>query len=76
VPRYAPGELRGTAYGLFYIVVGLSTLAGMTLVGYLWDTVGRVVAFEYSAVMGLIGAALLSALAARARRSRAPSSRP
>jgi len=45
-------------------------------VGYLWDTVGRAIAFEYSAVMGLIGAALLSALAARAKRSRAPSSRP
>jgi len=75
VPRYAPGELRGTAYGLFYIVVGLSTLAGMTLVGYLWDTVGRAAAFEYSAVMGLAGASLLSALAVRAKRSRTPSSR-
>ncbi len=76
IPRYAPSELRGTAYGLFYITVGLSTLAGMTLVGYLWDALGRAVAFEYSAVMGLAGASLLSALVVRARRSRAPSSRP
>ncbi len=65
VPRYAPGELRGTAYGLFYLVNGLAALAGMTIVGYLWDAYGRAVAFSYSAAVGAAGAALAAALALR-----------
>ncbi|MEM1930493.1 MAG: hypothetical protein QXH81_11015, partial [Thermofilaceae archaeon] len=62
----------GTAYGLFYLVYGPATLLGMTLVGYLWDEYGRALAFTYSAVIGIVSAALLSVLVLRARRSRGP----
>ncbi|MEM4430350.1 MAG: MFS transporter [Thermofilaceae archaeon] len=72
IPHFAPSELRGTAYGLFYLVYGPATLLGMTLVGYLWDEYGRALAFTYSAVIGLVSAALLSVLVLRARRSRGP----
>ncbi|NHV07469.1 MAG: MFS transporter [Thaumarchaeota archaeon] len=68
VPRYAPSELRGTAYGLFYIVVGLSNLVGMSLVGFIWDNVGRTQAFTYSTLTGIIATVLASLLVIRARR--------
>ncbi len=68
VPRYAPSELRGTAYGLFYITVGLSNLVGMSLVGFIWDTVGRTQAFTYSALTGITATALASFLVIRAKR--------
>ncbi len=68
VPRYAPSELRGTAYGLFYITVGLSNLLGMSLVGFIWDTVGRTQAFTYSALTGITATALASFLVIRAKR--------
>ena len=65
VPRYVPEELRGTAYGAYYLVVGASMLAGMTIIGELWDSLGRVVAFTYSACLALASAALLYATVIR-----------
>lgn len=65
IPSYAPPELRGAAYGVFYLVTGLSMLAGMSLVGYLWDAYGRSVAFTYSAGMGLAAATLAAYLAVK-----------
>lgn len=59
VPRYVPEELRGTAYGAYHLVVGASMLAGLSIVGALWDALGRAVAFTYSACLALAGAALL-----------------
>jgi len=65
VPKYVPEELRGTAYGVYYLVVGLSFLAGITIVGYLWDVYGRWLAFSYSLVMSLVSIALMAPLAVR-----------
>lgn len=62
VPRYAPDELRGTAYGLFYLTNGLTSLVGMAVVGYLWDSLGRSAAFTYSASLGLVSALLMALL--------------
>lgn len=67
IPRFTRRELRGTAYGLFYLVYGAATLAGMTVVGYLWDTAGRLAAFAYSSALGAAGALLMGILARRAR---------
>jgi MFS family permease len=69
VPKYAPSELRGTAYGLFYIVVGLTNLAGMSLVGFIWDNTGRTQAFTYSTFTGIIATILAGLLAIRSRRN-------
>lgn len=65
IPSYAPPELRGAAYGVFYLVTGLSMLAGMSLVGYLWDAYGRVAAFTYSSIMGVAAGMLTAYLAVR-----------
>ncbi len=69
VPKYAPSELRGTAYGLFYIVVGLANLAGMSLVGFIWDNAGRTQAFTYSMLTGIIATILACFLVIRSRRN-------
>jgi len=70
VPRHAPSELRGTAYGVFYIVVGLSDLVGMSLVGFIWDSTGRMQAFTYSMLIGIAATILASLLTVRARAKR------
>ncbi len=69
VPAYVPSELRGTAYGVYYLVLGASFLAGMTIVGFLWDAYGRVAAFAYSVAASLASLALLAVLCARRGRS-------
>ncbi len=40
VPGYAAPGLRGTAYGLYYLVVGAAFLVANTAVGVLWEHVG------------------------------------
>jgi len=71
VPQYVPEELRGTAFGVYYIVLGLAFLGGITLVGYLWDVYGRYVAFTYSFAMSILSVLLLQPLCRR-RRTDAP----
>lgn len=36
----APEELRGTAYGMFHLMTGLSLLAASVIAGALWDAIG------------------------------------
>ncbi|MEM2906295.1 MAG: MFS transporter [Candidatus Bathyarchaeia archaeon] len=59
IPRYAPEGLRGTAYGVYYLTVGVSFLAANFIVGFLWDAAGRRAAFTYSLVTSLVAAAAL-----------------
>jgi len=70
IPQYVSEELRGTAYGVYYLVVGLSFLLGISTVGYLWDTYGRSVAFTYTTLMSVVSAALLYAVQASVYKSR------
>jgi MFS family permease len=50
VPSYAKGGLKGTAYGVYYLVVGCSVLISNTLVGWLWNGYGSGAAALYSVV--------------------------
>ena len=54
VPGYAPSDLIGTAYGLYYLVVGGAFLIANTLFGTLWDYVGLTIAGSYSLITSLI----------------------
>ncbi|KPV65050.1 MAG: Major Facilitator Superfamily protein [Candidatus Bathyarchaeota archaeon BA1] len=54
IPGYARGDLRGTAYGLYYLVVGSSFLAANMAVGTLWEYVSLTTAITYSAMMSII----------------------
>ena len=54
----APAELRGTAFGMFNLVTGITLLAASVLAGYLWKTQGPTYTFAAGAVfatLSLIG---------------------
>lgn len=53
IPRYVAPELRGTAFGLYYLVTGLCLFAGNVLFGFLWDEYGLAAAVSYSAAFAV-----------------------
>jgi MFS family permease len=61
----SPGDLRGTAFGLFNLVGGVAMLAASVVAGLLWDRLGAASTFHAGAMFA--GLALL-ALALRRRR--------
>ncbi len=50
VPNYAKTGLRGTAYGIYYLVVGVSFFVSNAAVGWLWNGYGSPAAALYSMV--------------------------
>ncbi|GAA3846485.1 MFS transporter [[Pseudomonas] carboxydohydrogena] len=60
IAEAAPGELRGTAYGMFNLVTGLMLLAASVIAGTLWDAIGPQatflagVAFAVLTTLGLL----------------------
>jgi hypothetical protein len=55
VPRYAPAELKGTAYGIYYLTVGVALLVANTAVGALWQYMNISAAATYSCITSGIG---------------------
>jgi MFS family permease len=58
VTASAPDALRGSAFGIFYLVSGIAVLVGNALAGTLWDIAGPAVMFWAGAgltVAGLLG---------------------
>jgi MFS family permease len=60
VPRYVISELRGTAYGLYYVVLGISFFAANVVFGILWDNYSLHIAVYYSMIVTI--AAILGML--------------
>ena len=60
VPKYIASEVRGTAYGVYYLFVGISFLIANTVFGTLWENSGVQYAFTYSLIMS--GAAIVALL--------------
>ncbi|MGD0626547.1 MAG: MFS transporter [Thermodesulfobacteriota bacterium] len=52
-------HLRGTAYGLYYFSIGISTLPASLLMGLLWEKVSSKAAFSFGATLALLAALLL-----------------
>ena len=50
----APADLRGTAFGFFNLVSGLSMLVASVLAGYLWDQWGASFTFYAGAIFCVI----------------------
>jgi len=48
IPKYSESTLRGTAYGLYYLVVGSCLLIANITVGSLWQSLGPSTAAAYS----------------------------
>ena len=63
----APGDLRGTAYGIFNLAGGLTMLAASVVAGVLWDAVGARATFMAGGAFGVLSLVLLLARACRMR---------
>jgi len=53
LPKYAPSELRGTVYGLYYLVVGVAAFIANTAFGAIWQYISLTTACTYSAVLSV-----------------------
>jgi MFS family permease len=53
----APDDLRGTAFGVFNLVTGLSLLAASVIAGSLWTAIGPAMTFHSGAVFAAIALA-------------------
>lgn len=68
VPRYAQSALRGTGYGLYYLVVGACLLVANSVAGALWGLYGSPATALYS--LALSSAAIIGMLAFVSRQKR------
>lgn len=62
-----PSEALGRAYGTYYLLTGLGSLAAGSLFGSLWDRWGSSTAFGTSAVVALVALVLMTATPKRPR---------
>lgn len=53
VPVYVAPEMQGTAFGLYYMVIGLSFFVCNTIFGLLWDTFNFDIAAIYSTILSV-----------------------
>ena len=57
IPKYVSSEMRGTAYGLYYLVAGVTFFVANVVFGFLWDAYTLNIAVTYSLVLS-VGAIL------------------
>jgi len=53
IPKYVPTEFRGTAYGLYSLVIGVCFFASNITFGFIWDSYNINMAVTYSASLSL-----------------------
>jgi MFS family permease len=54
IPDYVGENLKGTAYGIYYLVVGSAFFVSNTVVGTLWEYFGSSVASSYSIILSAV----------------------
>lgn len=67
----APAQNRGTAYGIYYTLVGLAVIIGGYALGRIWDGVSPETAFRLSALGSLLGFGVLLAMTLMGKRKAA-----
>jgi len=65
VADFAPMHLRGSAFGLYHLVVGAGALPASLLFGFLWQRFGSPIAFGMGAGLALLAGVMLSILVVR-----------
>ncbi len=55
----APEEFRGTAFGYFYLAIGVAAFPASLITGIIWQTAGSQAAFLVGSALALAGAILL-----------------
>jgi MFS family permease len=61
IPDFTKAELKGTAYALYYTLVGFCAFAANSIFGALWTNIGSGAAFQFSIVTTTLGAIALIA---------------
>jgi MFS family permease len=54
VPEYVDRNLRGTAYGIYYLIVGSAFFISNAVVGSLWEYFGASIASAYSIITSVV----------------------
>jgi MFS-type transporter involved in bile tolerance (Atg22 family) len=54
VPEYVDRNLTGTAYGIYYLIVGSAFFVSNAVVGSLWEYFGASMASAYSIVTSVV----------------------
>src|SRR5438552_764629 len=72
IPFLTAGELKGTAYALYYLLLGACSLVANFLFGALWDQVSSTAAFSYSLVTSLTAVVGLTVLTISWGKTRSP----
>ncbi|HYA87249.1 MAG TPA: MFS transporter [Nitrospirota bacterium] len=65
VADFAPMHLRGSAFGLYHLVVGVVALPASLLFGFVWQRFGSPPAFGMGASLALLAGVMLSTLVVR-----------
>jgi MFS family permease len=59
IPEYADRNLRGTAYGIYYLIVGSAFFVSNAVVGSLWEYFGASIASAYSIITSVVAIAFM-----------------
>ena len=62
VAQHAPADLRGSAFGLFNLAVGVAMLIASAVAGLLWEGIGSAATFLAGACFAVLAAALIAFL--------------
>ncbi len=65
VADLAPAHLRGSAFGLYHLAVGLGALPASLLFGLVWERFGAASAFGMGAGLALLSSVMLAALSVK-----------
>ena len=57
IPMYVASELRGTAYGLYNVVIGTTFFVANVVFGFLWDNFSLTAAVSYSMITAITAVA-------------------
>ena len=67
IPDFTVPELKGTAYAIYYTLIGLGSLVANSIFGALWSSLGPATAFQYSILTATAGIIALLAFMAKVR---------
>nr|MDO8135019.1 MFS transporter [Candidatus Njordarchaeum guaymaensis] len=70
IPDFTKPELKGTAYALYYTLIGVGSLVANSTFGALWSNVSPTAAFQYSIFTTMAGVAALIVFTAKRSQSK------
>ena len=59
IPDFAKPELKGTAYAVYYTIIGVGSLVANSVFGALWTSLGSATAFKFSIATSAVAAVAL-----------------